>query len=93
MPRPVSDIPNLGPASEAAFARAGITSAEEIEAMTAFYGSDTGRSIMRKMPQAIQLSMEEMQPIMRTMIADMRKTLETELQNADGGAHNNDAAH
>jgi DNA transformation protein len=35
MPRPVSDIPNLGPASEAAFARAGITSAEEIEAMGA----------------------------------------------------------
>jgi len=33
MPRPVSSIPNLGPASEAAFARAGITSAEEIEAM------------------------------------------------------------
>ncbi|MCV2864295.1 TfoX/Sxy family protein [Defluviimonas sp. WL0075] len=33
MPRPVSSIPNLGPASEAAFARAGIHSAEEIEAL------------------------------------------------------------
>jgi hypothetical protein len=31
----VSDIPNLGPASEAAFARAGIQSADEIEAMGA----------------------------------------------------------
>ncbi len=30
MPSPVSSIPNLGPASEEAFARAGITSAEEI---------------------------------------------------------------
>ena len=30
MPQPVSSIPNLGPASEAAFARAGITSAEEL---------------------------------------------------------------
>ena len=30
MPSPVSSIPNLGPASELAFARAGITSAEEI---------------------------------------------------------------
>ena len=30
MPRPVTDIPNLGPASAEAFARAGITSAEEI---------------------------------------------------------------
>ncbi|MCV2873106.1 TfoX/Sxy family protein [Defluviimonas sp. WL0050] len=35
MPTPVSTIPNLGPASEAAFARAGIHSAEEIRAMGA----------------------------------------------------------
>lgn len=35
MARPVSDIPNLGPASELAFARAGITSAEEIESLGA----------------------------------------------------------
>lgn len=35
MPTPVSSIPNLGPASEAAFARAGIHSAEEIRAMGA----------------------------------------------------------
>lgn len=33
MPSPVSSIHNLGPASEAAFARAGITSAEEIRAL------------------------------------------------------------
>lgn len=81
----------LGPIYRRVYAK--LFTAEEIEAMTAFYGSDTGRSIMRKMPQAIQLSMEEMQPIMRTMIGDMRKTLETELQNADGGAHKDDAAH
>jgi hypothetical protein len=30
MPTPVSSIPNLGPATEAAFARAGIHSAEEL---------------------------------------------------------------
>lgn len=35
MSSPVSSIPNLGPASEAAFARAGIHSAEEIRAMGA----------------------------------------------------------
>ena len=35
MPRPVSSIPNLGPASEAAFARADIPSADEIEALGA----------------------------------------------------------
>mgnify|MGYP005855198833 CR=1 FL=1 len=35
MPTPVSSIRNLGPASEAAFARAGITSAEELRALGA----------------------------------------------------------
>ena len=35
MPSPVSTIANLGPASEAAFARAGIHSAEEIREMGA----------------------------------------------------------
>jgi DNA transformation protein len=34
-PSPVSTIPNLGPASEAAFARAGIRSAEEVRALGA----------------------------------------------------------
>ena len=33
MSNPVSSIPNLGPASEAAFAAAGITTAEEIRAL------------------------------------------------------------
>jgi len=35
MPDPVSSIPNLGPATEAAFARAGIHSADAIRAMGA----------------------------------------------------------
>ncbi|MBL8560866.1 MAG: TfoX/Sxy family protein [Gemmobacter sp.] len=35
MSEPVSTIPNLGPASEAAFARAGIRSAGEVRAMGA----------------------------------------------------------
>ncbi|MBA3911831.1 MAG: competence protein TfoX [Rhodobacter sp.] len=35
MPNPVSSIPNLGPASELAFARAGITTAEEIHSIGA----------------------------------------------------------
>ena len=33
MPRPVTAIPNLVPATAAAFARVGLTSAEDIEAM------------------------------------------------------------
>ncbi|MDE3081602.1 MAG: TfoX/Sxy family protein [Paracoccaceae bacterium] len=35
MPQPISSIRNLGPASEAAFARAGIHSAEEVQALGA----------------------------------------------------------
>ncbi len=35
MATPVSSIPNLGPATEAAFAEAGITSAEELRAIGA----------------------------------------------------------
>jgi len=35
MSTPVSSIPNLGPATEAAFARAGINSAEELRALGA----------------------------------------------------------
>ncbi len=35
MPTPISSIPNLGPATEAAFARAGITSAEELRELGA----------------------------------------------------------
>ena len=38
MTDPVSSIPNLGPASEAAFARAGIHSAQELRAL----GADEG---------------------------------------------------
>lgn len=33
MPTPITTIPNIGPASEAAFARAGIQSAEDLRAL------------------------------------------------------------
>lgn len=67
--------------------------AEEIEAMNVFYGSETGRGILRKMPQAMQLSMEEMQPMLQTLIAEMQKTLESELQRSGGDGHKADHAH
>lgn len=38
MPSPVSTIPNLGPASEAAFAKAGVHTAEDLRAL----GADDG---------------------------------------------------
>ena len=70
----------LGPIYRKVYAR--LFTAEEVEAMIAFYGSDTGRSIMRKMPQAMQLSMEEMQPIMETMIAEMKQNIEADIEQA-----------
>ncbi len=57
--------------------------ADEIDAMIAFYGSETGRGILRKMPQAMELSMQEMQPIMQTLIADMQKSIEAEVRALD----------
>jgi uncharacterized protein len=82
---------NLGPIYRNVYLK--LFSAEEIDAMTAFYSSDTGRSILRKTPQAVQLSMQEMQPMMQTMIAEMQKTLETELSRSGDGEHKGDHAH
>ncbi len=70
----------LGPIYRKVYAR--LFTAEEVEAMVAFYGSDTGRGILRKMPQAMQLSMEEMQPIMETMIAEMKQNIEADIEQA-----------
>jgi uncharacterized protein len=67
--------------------------AEEVEAMTTFYSSDAGRSVMKKMPQAMQLSMEEMQPLVQSMILDMRNSLETEIEHSGAGADDNRKAH
>ncbi len=53
--------------------------ADEVQAMTAFYGSEHGRSIMTKMPQAMQLSMQEMMPLLQSMMQDMQKTISSEL--------------
>ena len=81
----------LGPIYRKVYAR--LFTAEEVEAMTAFYGSDTGRGILRKMPQAMQISMEEMQPLMQSMIAQMQKSIESELQRDAADAEKADHAH
>lgn len=78
--RKIMSWDTLAPIYRKVYAR--LFTSEELEAMIAFYGSDTGRSIMRKMPQAMQLSMEEMQPIMQTMIAEMRQNIEAEVERA-----------
>lgn len=81
----------LAPIYRRIYAR--LFTAEEVDAMNAFYGSETGRGILRKMPQAMQMSMEEMQPMLRTMIAELQKTLESELQHSGDDAHKGDRAH
>ena len=65
------------PALEPIMARvyAQVFSKEEIEAMVAFYGSPTGASILRKSPQAMALSMQEMQPLMQQLMQDLRQDL------------------
>ena len=70
----------VGPIYKRVYAK--LFTAEEVDAMIAFYGSDTGRRIMRKTPQAIQLSMEEMQPIIVATIGEMKKSMETEIERA-----------
>jgi hypothetical protein len=50
--------------------------AEEVDAMIAFYGSQTGRGILRKMPQAMELTMQEMQPMLHALVEDMKREIE-----------------
>lgn len=51
--------------------------AEEIDAMIAFYGSETGRSILRKTPQTVEMAMQEMQPMLHSLVEDMKREIET----------------
>ena len=54
-------------------------SKREVDAMIAFYGSTEGQSILKKSPQAMALAMQEMQPIMRDMMADLKTDLDKQL--------------
>lgn len=53
--------------------------AEEVEAMIAFYGSDTGRSILAKLPQAMQLATDEMRPMIEETVDRMQRDIQREL--------------
>lgn len=54
-------------------------SAEEVEAMTRFYASPEGRSIMAKLPQAMARTMQAMQPMMQTLMQQVQESLRREL--------------
>ena len=56
-------------------------SRREVDAMIAFYGSAEGQSILKKSPQIMALTMQEMQPIMQEMMADLKTDLDKQLAN------------
>ena len=50
----------------------------EVDAMIAFYGSVEGASILRKAPQAMSLTMQEMQPLMQGLMEDIKADIDKE---------------
>lgn len=54
-------------------------SAEEVLAMTRFYESPEGRSVMQKMPQILQRTMVELQPLAQSAMEKMMADLQTEM--------------
>jgi hypothetical protein len=69
---------NLGPIYRKVYRE--LFTAEEIDAMIAFYGSETGRSILRKTPQTVEMAMQEMQPMLHALVEDMKREIETAAQ-------------
>lgn len=59
-----------------------VFTAEEVQAMTAFYASPAGRSILQKMPVAMGRSMQAMQPMIQDLMQHAQQTLERELKAA-----------
>lgn len=53
-------------------------SKSEVDAMVAFYGSPEGRSILKKSPQAMTLTMQEMQPLMHALMEDIKADIDSE---------------
>ncbi|ALN65315.1 hypothetical protein GLA29479_4484 [Lysobacter antibioticus] len=59
--------------------------AAEVQALIDFYGSPAGRSIMEKMPLAIGRTMQELQPLMKTMFERMQRELRDEVKDIVDG--------
>ena len=53
--------------------------ADEVLAMTRFYESPEGRSVMQKMPQILQRTMQEMQPLAESAVQEMMDEIEAEI--------------
>ena len=53
-------------------------SAEDIDAMIAFYSSPAGRNLLDKMPQLMQNSMSAVQKVLVPVLQDLQKDIEAE---------------
>ena len=51
-------------------------SKREVQAMTAFYTSPEGASILKKAPQAMALTMQEIQPVMLSAMQEVKAAIE-----------------
>lgn len=52
-----------------------VFSKDEVTAMTAFYSSPEGASILKKSPRAMALTMQEMQPLMMTTMEKVKAAI------------------
>lgn len=57
-------------------------SAREVQAMTAFYTSAEGASILKKSPQAMALTMQEIQPLMLATMQEVKAAIEQQAAKA-----------
>ena len=69
---------NIGPIYRKVYGE--VFTAEEVQAMIDFYASEQGQSMLKKMPLAMGRTMQEMQPLLQSMMVDMKKTLENEFK-------------
>ncbi len=58
----------------------------EVAAMTAFYESPEGRSVMQKMPQVMQRAMVEMQPLIQSTVQRSMAAMKAELDKRPAGS-------
>lgn len=62
-----------------------VFTAAEVEATTRFYQSPEGRSSMAKMPQLMQLTMQELQPLLIQVMAETEAAIDAEVQALEAG--------
>ncbi|QNN45537.1 DUF2059 domain-containing protein [Thermomonas brevis] len=59
-----------------------VFSKREVQAMTAFYASPEGASILKKAPQAMALTMQEIQPVMLSAMQEVKTAIEQQAAGA-----------